>query len=50
MPNDSIVLFGIKPSNPETGYGYIEVDQISNQIQKAKNFIEKPSLERKRIL
>ena len=39
-------MFGIKPSNPETGYGYIEVDQISNQIQKAKNFIEKPSLDK----
>lgn len=42
------VLFtlGIKPSRPETGYGYI---QISNEkldgIRKVKTFTEKPNLE-----
>ena len=44
--NGSIVVFGIKPTFPETGYGYIEVNEISNEIQKAKRFIEKPSLDR----
>ncbi len=42
------VLFtlGIKPSRPETGYGYI---QISNEkldgVRKVKTFTEKPNLE-----
>jgi mannose-1-phosphate guanylyltransferase len=44
--NNSIVVFGIQPSVPETGYGYIEVDNISKDIQKAKQFIEKPQLEK----
>lgn len=44
--NNSIVVFGIQPSVPETGYGYIEVDNISKDIQKAKKFIEKPQLEK----
>jgi len=44
--NNSIVVFGIQPSSPEVGYGYIEVDKISKDIQKAKSFIEKPSLDK----
>lgn len=44
--NNSVVVFGIQPSAPETGYGYIEVDNISKDIQKAKKFIEKPQLEK----
>jgi mannose-1-phosphate guanylyltransferase len=35
-----LVTFGIKPSSPETGYGYIEAD--GNTV---KRFVEKPSLE-----
>lgn len=43
-----IVTLGIKPTKPETGYGYIEVkeDNIElNSICKVKRFREKPSLE-----
>jgi mannose-1-phosphate guanylyltransferase len=36
-----IVTFGITPSSPETGYGYIEADG-----EKVKRFVEKPSLEK----
>lgn len=36
---NSIVTFGIKPTRPETGYGYIEADKISKQTLQ---FVEKP--------
>ena len=37
----SVVTFGIKPTRPETGYGYIKIDENSNTIE----FVEKPILE-----
>jgi mannose-1-phosphate guanylyltransferase/mannose-6-phosphate isomerase len=47
-----IVTFGVKPSKPETGYGYIEADtskpfELSGEqtAYKVKKFHEKPSLE-----
>lgn len=46
--NGVIVTLGIKPSKPETGYGYIEVKDENielNSICKVKRFREKPSLE-----
>lgn len=40
-----MILFGINPSSPETGYGYIEVGKkIDSLTYEAKNFIEKPNL------
>lgn len=39
--NGKIVTFGIHPTRPETGYGYIEY--LNNEVIK---FIEKPSLEK----
>ena len=36
-----LVTFGIQPSAPETGYGYIEAEG-----SKVKRFVEKPSLEK----
>ena len=42
----NIVTLGIKPQYPETGYGYIEVDEaILNKPTKALAFKEKPNLE-----
>ena len=42
----SIVTVGIKPSRPDTGYGYIEVDSFKEgEITKVKSFKEKPNLE-----
>ena len=38
----SIVTFGIKPTRPETGYGYIKIDENSNNTI---DFVEKPTLE-----
>ena len=41
-----IVTFGIKPSHPETGYGYICTGEreVAKKIQKIARFVEKPDL------
>lgn len=42
--NNAIVTIGIKPSRPETGYGYVEVSEaVSGEICKVKAFKEKPN-------
>ncbi|GAB6078609.1 mannose-1-phosphate guanylyltransferase/mannose-6-phosphate isomerase [Hydrogenobaculum acidophilum] len=39
-----IITFGIKPTYPETGYGYIKIgDTVSEDIYKIDKFVEKPS-------
>jgi mannose-1-phosphate guanylyltransferase len=50
--NDALVTIGIKPTQPETGYGYIQFDDASEKdtsaadgIYKVKTFAEKPNLE-----
>ena len=49
-----LVIFGIKPSRPETGYGYIEAENIINyegfSSVPIKSFIEKPDEEKAKIL
>lgn len=43
-----LVTIGIKPTRPETGYGYIKVgDRVNNKIGtfRVEQFIEKPNLE-----
>jgi mannose-1-phosphate guanylyltransferase len=46
--DSSIVTLGIKPTKPETGYGYIEVDGecYIGEAAKVRRFWEKPNLER----
>lgn len=39
--NEKIVVFGIHPTHPETGYGYLHYE--GNQLKK---FVEKPCLEK----
>ena len=39
-----LVVFGISPTAPETGFGYIEVEKITQNSQKALHFVEKPDL------
>tara|TARA_Y100001978_G_C23670603_1_gene423543 strand:- start:132 stop:1598 length:1467 start_codon:yes stop_codon:yes gene_type:complete len=44
----NLITFGVPPSHPETGYGYIESDEELNENIKyspIKRFIEKPSKE-----
>ena len=44
--NDAIVTFGVKPSRPETGYGYIqEGEAVDEFFSKVKTFTEKPTKE-----
>jgi mannose-1-phosphate guanylyltransferase len=48
--NDWLITLGIKPSRPDTGYGYIQFNQDFNyeddkRIKKVKTFTEKPVLE-----
>ncbi len=43
---DQLVTFGITPSCPETGYGYIRAGEVvGDGIFEVASFVEKPSLE-----
>lgn len=47
---DSLMTIGIKPTRPDTGYGYIQVSNkhiqgFDQKIKKVKTFTEKPELE-----
>ena len=40
-----LVTFGVQPTSPETGFGYIESYKqltINNELSRIKRFIEKP--------
>jgi mannose-1-phosphate guanylyltransferase len=41
---ENIVVMGIKPSRPETGYGYIEAGEKRKGVLRVRRFIEKPAL------
>lgn len=41
----NLLTIGIKPSRPETGYGYIQVESQDLSINRVKTFTEKPNLE-----
>jgi mannose-1-phosphate guanylyltransferase len=45
--NDCLITLGIKPSRPDTGYGYIQYNttKIAEDFFKVKTFTEKPNLE-----
>jgi len=43
--NDSLLTLGIKPNRPETGYGYIQVEDGTGNLRKVMTFTEKPDLE-----
>lgn len=52
--NDVLLTLGIKPSRPETGYGYIQVKERMefnglDNLYKVKTFTEKPNLEMAKI-
>lgn len=45
---ESLMTIGIKPSRPDTGYGYIQIEgaqSVNNSINRVKTFTEKPNLE-----
>jgi len=41
---DILMTLGIKPSSPNTGYGYIQFDKNKEIVKKVKQFTEKPVL------
>ena len=41
-----LVTFGVKPTGPNTGYGYIKYSGIDNELSKVERFVEKPNLEK----
>ena len=44
---ENIIVLGVKPSHPETGYGYIETgDKLDASAVHVRRFTEKPNLER----
>jgi mannose-1-phosphate guanylyltransferase len=43
--HDNLLTLGIKPSRPETGYGYIQIDEGENNLRRVKTFTEKPNAE-----
>jgi mannose-1-phosphate guanylyltransferase len=45
--HNALLTLGIKPSHPNTGYGYIQYEQeaVTDNVYKVKTFTEKPSLE-----
>lgn len=44
--NSSLIIFGINPTHPHTGYGYIHAEKSESWLlQKVRNFKEKPNKE-----
>lgn len=45
--NDCLITLGIKPSRPDTGYGYIQYNSqiLADDFHRVKTFTEKPDLE-----
>jgi len=45
--HDDLVTIGITPTEPNTGYGYLELgDAIENDVIRLRRFLEKPSEEK----
>jgi mannose-1-phosphate guanylyltransferase/mannose-6-phosphate isomerase len=40
----TVVVLGVRPTRPETGYGYIRSDTAAGQTQAVIEFVEKPDL------
>jgi len=45
----SLIVFGIRPSHPATGFGYIEAGEMSREVRhtpvyRVRQFVEKPDL------
>lgn len=52
--NDALLTLGIPPSRPETGYGYIQIENkligdSNDNLYKVKTFTEKPNLDLAKI-
>jgi mannose-1-phosphate guanylyltransferase len=47
--NDALLTLGMKPTRPETGYGYIQLGKGGDELRKVKTFTEKPNLEMAKV-
>ena len=43
--HDTLLTLGMKPTRPETGYGYIQMEQGEGALRKVKTFTEKPNID-----
>ena len=41
-----LLTFGIRPSAPKTGYGYVQAEQSASAVRKVERFVEKPDARR----
>lgn len=47
--HDDLVTIGIQPTEPNTGFGYLEMaDVVATGVRRVARFVEKPTLERAR--
>ncbi len=42
---DCLLTLGMKPTRPDTGYGYIQFHETHEPVKKVKTFTEKPQIE-----
>jgi mannose-1-phosphate guanylyltransferase len=47
--NDAMMTIGIRPTRPDTGYGYIQVEDQGEGIGRVRTFTEKPNAELAKI-
>lgn len=50
VAQDKIILFGVKPTEPSTGYGYIQAEDTNLLPAKVEKFLEKPDFDRAKVL
>jgi len=41
---NKLLTLGMKPTRPDTGYGYIQFHEVTDKVKKVKTFTEKPEL------
>lgn len=49
ISDDYLVTFGIKPTKPHTGYGYIKPKDALDRGFKVESFVEKPDYEKAKV-
>ena len=50
LKQEGLILLGVKPNNPSTEYGYISTEVKDDKIKRVNGFIEKPNLDKAKIL
>jgi len=48
VSDTAIIALGIKPTSPNTGFGYIQYDEGEKRVKDVLKFIEKPELKNKK--